>query len=270
MHHITICRIQRNKERLSALHIPSLASRIAPESKGIHKKRKDPQKKKTEEVGGFRRSSRIRAKVEDDVVVKTETVEDEFERLLGEFIIDGQCPKCSKVYQKGHRRHLLNCSGAPAPPSRSRIDRQLLTGLSEEDKKNERKKMLARMSALSLSGLDEFTDDFATIGVYGSTGRRYVVTFQDGGDSLEYKDFPRKCQCIDSRCRRRDCKHICLVMQLLGIDLDISREEFNATWRNLVNDNMKDLIIGEADLDDIPCTIPEGKNASVGRKFLDT
>lgn len=270
MHYMTPCRIQKNKERLSALHIPSLASQLVPENTEIHKKRKDHHSKKIRQGDGTRRSSRLRAKVEDDIVVKEETVEEEFERMLGEFVIDGQCPKCSKLYQKGHRRHLLNCSGLPAPPSRSRIDRQLLTGLSEEDKKNERKKMLARMSALSLSGLDDFTDDFATIGVYGSTGRRYVVTFQDAGDSLQYRDFPRKCECIDSRCRRRDCKHICLVMQLLGIDLDISREEFNATWRDAVNDNMKDLIIGEHDVDDIPCTMPESKNANVGRKFLDT
>ena len=265
------CRIQRNKERLSALHIPTLATRVAPVKKTVHKRKSDVRKKENEEDPGARRSTRLRAKVEEGIAVKKEeeeTVEDEFERILGEFIIDGACPKCSKIYQKGHRRHLINCSGQPAPPSRSRLDKQLLLGLSEEDKKNERKKMLARMSALSISGLDDFNDECATIGVIGSTGKRYVVTFQDAGDSLEYRDFPRKCQCIDSRCRRRDCKHICLVMQLLGIDLDISREEFNATWRNAINDNIKDLIIGVQDMDDIPYTMPEGKNAKIGQRFL--
>lgn len=273
-------RIQRNKERLSALHIPALATRVVPEKKKTSKKNKstsDGNKRKAEKTieEGTRRSRRLQGKTEDGVSVKTEehqemTAEEEFEKLLGEFIIEGKCPKCLKMYQKGHKRHLSTCSDRPEPMSRSRLDKQLLHGLSEEEKKNERTKMLARMSALSLSGLDEFNDDFATIGVFGSTGRRYVVTFQDASNSLAYKDFPRKCECIDSRCRRRDCKHICLVMHLLGIDLDISPEEFNATWREAINDNIKNLIMAEDDADDIPHTIPEGKNASIGRRFLES
>lgn len=241
---------------------------------GTGAKRKANHQDREADSVGTRRSRRLLSKSEDNVIIKNEDdyedldARDAFDKILGEFIIDGRCPKCHKIYQKGHKRHLDTCKGSQEPTSRSGIDKKVLNGLSEEDRKNERKKMLARMSALSIDGLDEFHDDFATIGVIGSTGRRYIVTFQDSKGSFEYKDFPRKCQCIDSRCRRRDCKHICLVMHHLGIDLDISPDEFNSVWRQSIEDNIKELLKGEDDID-VPVTIPEGKNASIGRKFLE-
>lgn len=35
-----------------------------------------------------------------------------FERELGEFVVSEQCPRCGRVLQRGHRRHLQACPGA--------------------------------------------------------------------------------------------------------------------------------------------------------------
>ena len=31
--------------------------------------------------------------------------------LQAAFVIDGECPKCGRVVQKNHKRHLSRCSG---------------------------------------------------------------------------------------------------------------------------------------------------------------
>jgi hypothetical protein len=236
------------------------------------KKRKIKQEEPDETAPeGVRRSRRIQVKEENfDNLAEVETEEDRFLNLLGGFIISGECPKCSRIFEKGHRRHLLSCRGPVTEATkRVKLDREILQDLNPEEKADERKKMLKRLSALSMAGLEEFNDGYAKIGVYGSTGRRYTVTFSDAkNDGVQYKDKPRKCECIDSKCRRRDCKHICLVMQHLGIDLDIPPDEFNKTWRESVEENMK-LLADEGD-GYIEYTVPEGKNEAIGRKFLET
>ena len=35
---------------------------------------------------------------------------------------------------------------------------------------------------------------------------------------VELSDEKRKCQCVDHRCRKHDCKHIRLVLKSLGIE----------------------------------------------------
>lgn len=44
-------------------------------------------------------------------------------------------------------------------------------------------------------------------GVTGSTGNPYIVTLTDSA---------RKCQCLDHRMRKHDCKHIRLVLNSIG------------------------------------------------------
>lgn len=56
--------------------------------------------------------------------------------------------------------------------------------------------------------------------VIGSTGNHYVVSLSDGG--------VRKCQCMDHRVRKRDCKHIRLILGRLGIAADSSDD-----WRQV-------------------------------------
>lgn len=57
-------------------------------------------------AGPQRRSSRLVKKREDE----NEAAENEA-TILAQFIISGDCPKCSKVIQKGHKKHLANCEG---------------------------------------------------------------------------------------------------------------------------------------------------------------
>jgi hypothetical protein len=50
---------------------------------------------------------------------KAESEEDRFDRLLGQFIVTEDCPKCGTYLTRGHRAHLRQCRGpvtaAPAP-----------------------------------------------------------------------------------------------------------------------------------------------------------
>lgn len=54
-----------------------------------------------------------------------------------------------------------------------------------------------------------------SFGVKGSKGNIYRVVFCDKG---------RSCACMDYRLRRRDCKHIRLVAQQLGVELGSGNE----------------------------------------------
>eukprot|EP00879_Flechtneria_rotunda_P013620 GHRR01014226.1.p1 GENE.GHRR01014226.1~~GHRR01014226.1.p1 ORF type:complete len:214 (+),score=83.51 GHRR01014226.1:212-853(+) len=51
-------------------------------------------------------------------------------------------------------------------------------------------------------------EPYATFIVIGSTGNHYVVKL------IGHK---RSCTCMDHRIRRRDCKHICLILKQLGV-----------------------------------------------------
>ena len=64
-----------------------------------------------------------------------------------------------------------------------------------------------RISELELSGLISCSkDEGAKFIVIGSTGKNYEIVLTDD---------KRKCQCLDHRLRRRDCKHIKLVLRQL-------------------------------------------------------
>lgn len=214
-----LCSIQRNRDRLRALGIPKLAKKLdslvdsgqtkAPKPKNKRKHKSKAVKLEEDVIRiGPRRSSRLQVKSENPDEEK-ETVEEKFNRQLGEFLVNETCPKCGKVYQKGHKRHLINCSGPKSEQSRiASRDRELLSELNEEDLKDERKRMLARTKALNLDGLVDFNKEAATFIVIGSRGDPY---------SIKLSNSKNTCTCLDHRFRRHDCKHILLVLSQLGI-----------------------------------------------------
>lgn len=211
--------------------------------------------------GGARRSKRIRD-IESRPKEVEETAEAKYERQLGEFIVDGECPKCGKIYEKGHRAHLLSCGGPRAPSSTkgySAMDRKLLADLTEEDKKDSKKRMLARMKALALSGLVDFTPEAAKFIVIGSKGDPYTVTLADE---------KHKCTCLDHRFRRHNCKHICLVLSQVGA---LENPEM---WHSAVEAQMEELIArgeqGEDGEDGMPpvAPAPRDKEAEEAMKFV--
>jgi hypothetical protein len=201
--------------------------------------------------GGPRRSSRLR-----DAASRPppETSEQRFERELGEFIVDGSCPKCGRLVERAHRAHLESCAGAKAAAAGySKADKAALAGLTEEERKDERKRTLARMSALELSGLVEFTLTAATFIVLGSRGDPYTVTLADE---------KHRCTCLDYRFRRHNCKHICLVLSQVGA-LDAP-----ATWHAAVEGSLDALARAGAKEAPFPDSVPEDKAAEMATKFL--
>lgn len=192
-----------------------------------------------EQQPGVRRSTRIRnpptrAKTHIKTEEEQEKEEEEFEEALDQFEDDNVCPRCQRVIKKGHRYHLMNCTGHPEPkPSRatyrgySAMDRELLADLTEEEKKDEKKRLKARMKALSLSNLINYSDEKAEFIVLGSKGDPYMITLND---------TKHKCTCLDHRFRRHNCKHICLVLSELGV-LDAPED-----WKRGVDEKMDELI----------------------------
>lgn len=94
---------------------------VAPERKQATPKAPRVKREKREEAaeeGGARRSTRLRgaaAKKERE----EEAEEARLERELGEFIVDGECPRCGKVFERGHRAHLAACTGVRPKPERA-------------------------------------------------------------------------------------------------------------------------------------------------------
>lgn len=271
--------MERNRERMLALGLPAIVRTIEglagvpakPPAAKRPKKEKKPAAPKIkaepsaeeegEAEGGPRRSARIRGAV-TRVKEEEEAAEERFERQVGEFIVDGTCPKCHRVYEKGHRAHLRACEGPrPAPGDGtargySAMDRELLAELSEEERKDSKKRMLARMKALSIGNLVDFTPEAAKFIVIGSKGDPYTVTLADE---------KHKCTCLDHRFRRHNCKHICLVLSQVGALEDPS------TWRGAVESKIDDLIKrGGEEIEDEPpvAAAPRDKSAEMAAKFL--
>ncbi|GIL42283.1 hypothetical protein Vafri_304 [Volvox africanus] len=97
-----------------------------------------------------------------------------------------------------------------AGPGRSQLDDD--SGLTEEEiaakAKQLRQREAARLRELELEGLVDFSPDIAVFVVLGSTGNHYTVRLSDER---------RSCQCMDCRVRKRDCKHIRLILEKLQI-----------------------------------------------------
>lgn len=200
--------IARNKARLQALGVTAAVQDLtntiqAP--KQPQKQKSAAQKRFSAPAGTVRRSKRLRVPDEDaentpeDNELSDEAIE------LAKFQIDGTCPKCGKVVTKGHASHLENCMGTT---KRSRSMKEYTIGelvALEADKIEKQEKKLLE---LELGGLVKVDDEKAVFLIVGSKGRQYEV---------ELSDTKRKCQCIDHRIRKHDCKHIKLLLRSLGI-----------------------------------------------------
>jgi len=268
--------MERNRERMFAMGLPSLMRTIEniagpppkpPPKKRVKKQKPAPKvKEKTEEgeeeeiEGGPRRSRRKRNTIKKE---KEETAEERFERQVGEFIVDGECPKCGKIYEKGHRSHLRSCGGPKATAGDgstkgySLLDKELLSELTEEERKDSQKKMMARTKALAISNLVDFTPEAAKFIVLGSKGDPYTVTLADE---------KHKCTCLDHRFRRHNCKHITLVLSEIG-----ALEDPDA-WKSAVERSLDNLIKMEEDgggrSGPKVAPAPTDKDAEMAAKFL--
>jgi len=272
--------MERNRERMLSMGLPSLMRTIQniagpppkpPPKKRVKKEKPAPKVKvKTEEgaeekeeeeiEGGPRRSRRNRNAIKKE---KEETAEERFERQVGEFIVDGECPKCGKIYEKGHRSHLRSCGGPKATAGDgstkgySLLDKELLSELTEEERKDSQKRMLARMKALAISNLVDFTPEAAKFIVLGSKGDPYTVTLADE---------KHKCTCLDHRFRRHNCKHICLCLSQIGA------LENPTTWKGAVERSLDELIKmeegGGGGSGPKVAPAPKDKDAEMAAKFL--
>ncbi|PRW59134.1 DNA-dependent metalloprotease WSS1 [Chlorella sorokiniana] len=231
--------IDRNRERLLALGIPSLVKELQAQA-GAAAAAAKPKKPKIKREEGqprgrqaaaaaqqpTRRSSRVREAAEHPKP-KPETAEERFERELGEMIVEETCPRCGKAISRGHRAHLLACDGERPPRQPRPSDREELAELTEEERKDVFKRTLARMKKVHLDGLMELNSEVAKFAVLGSTGNHYTVTLADDKHT---------CTCLDFRFRRHHCKHICAVLSSLSI-LDQP-----AGWRAAVDSRMDELV----------------------------
>jgi hypothetical protein len=84
---------------------------------------------------------------------------------LGEFKIDGACPRCGRVYTSGHAKHLANCKGEQKPNKLSLAE---LVQLEVAKIEKQEQKLLE----LELGGLIDLTEEAAVFMVIGSKGQR--------------------------------------------------------------------------------------------------
>ena len=169
----------------------------------------------------------------------------EFVLAVEAFKASGVCPKCQSKLQRAHERHLLNCRGPTEDTIRRNNEREVMDSLPPDVRTSktmdaQTKKLMARLRKVKISGIqkEKKKDDEVVFIVAGSTGRGYEVIIRDGYRNGEYSNFPRKCNCVDARTRRHDCKHCSAVILALGFDLDVSDEEWNMTWRDNLEDNL--------------------------------
>lgn len=207
--------VRRNLERMQALGIPNTKremERMEEEEK--QKIRKQKRKRKAtgkthpvDETKTYHRpvtrsqglpSRRSTRSDKRDAAKREQELDD----ALGQFLVDGTCPKCKRVYERNHRRHLMKCTGKIRPaPSKEEI---------EMKKQQHVQRSASRMMQLLFDGVVSFDGEVAKFSVIGSSGNTYTLTFSD--------HKRRRCTCPDHRFRHRDCKHILLAMKVLGIE----------------------------------------------------
>eukprot|EP01024_Parvocaulis_polyphysoides_P058613 TRINITY_DN6310_c0_g1_i1.p1 TRINITY_DN6310_c0_g1~~TRINITY_DN6310_c0_g1_i1.p1 ORF type:complete len:297 (+),score=31.38 TRINITY_DN6310_c0_g1_i1:105-893(+) len=204
--------IQRNRERLEALGISMALEDLRNEVEiQSQKNKKRKLNKSKESVKPSRTSKRLSNQKE-----QKEAEEEKLNLELGRFIVDGVCPRCRKVVTKGHKSHLQSCSGVVREPKQLTV--QQMIEYEEVEKR--------RLRDLELGGLVDINHIATVFMVIGSTGNHYLVRFLNSGE--------RKCQCPDHRIRKRDCKHI----QLLLADLEV--EEQPSKWKEALEKKMRD------------------------------
>jgi len=245
-------RIALRDAELRKLGIPTLVGHIiatATEAKTKKAKPKKPKKPTTtttkqQQPATIRRSSRL---LEASQNPQEETTEQRYQRELGEAIVNEQCPLCHAVLLKGHAAHLQSCTGERKrkPPSVSKREAEEFAELTEEERRDSHKRMMVRMKALELAGLINCDQDEAVFQVQGSKGTPYIVRLNNDKHG---------CTCLDHRFRRHNCKHICLVLQQLGIlddgDGVGGKRHPQEAWRTAVHDRLDQLLTNQHEHDE--------------------
>lgn len=122
--------IAENRRRMLALGIPSLVKELGgtagrggkggakPTAKRAKREVAHPQRgASAADEAPSRRSSRLQEAAEHPKP-QPETAEERFVRELGEFVVEGACPRCGKVMETGpkaQKAHLLDGAGRPEP-----------------------------------------------------------------------------------------------------------------------------------------------------------
>lgn len=200
--------IARNRERLLALGIEDAIrglSALAPPPPPPPKKKQKKQERSSEPAAPSRRSDRARG-------IKAEPAGDAAEEA------ERQLARRRRIKEEEEEEEDPDAAAA------ARQARLAARGMTEAE----------RMTHLELGGLVDFTDSEAVFIVVGSTGKHYCVRFKDrraaedggggGGGKSKKKDkddgaegkMVATCECMDHRCRKRDCKHIKLSAKEVG------------------------------------------------------
>eukprot|EP00892_Ulva_mutabilis_P006976 jgi/Ulvmu1/4650/UM002_0381.1 len=224
--------IARNQARLAALGIHEAASAVE-QATSLQRKpagrdgHKAPKKRScpTEAQGNEgspprRRSRRLRGEAGAADEVENDDLAESHSQLAV-FTINGICPNCGRVVTRGHRKHLDNCSSATQRPQKPLAD-MIQAEMQKIETDN------AKLRELELGGLIGLDDDHAVFNVVGSTGKHYKI---------EFTGEKRSCQCPDHRIRKRDCKHIRLLLKSLCIENDPS--SWKSATANLIKQHPK-------------------------------
>ncbi|KAK9812653.1 hypothetical protein WJX72_001341 [[Myrmecia] bisecta] len=243
--------IARNRARLLALGIPAAADALAATVQ-LPKKQKKARVKKEPQA-----PTRASARLQHESPQSPEDVASE----LALCMIDGECPRCGKVMERGHQAHLARCSAVRQPKAEAAEDEEEeeldeATTLAEiqAEQEERKKRQKAKLRELEMSGLIDFNDEHAVFVVLGSTGTHYKVTLSEEAKAA--------CQCMDFRIRRRICKHQRLVLGQLGLPEDSPKG-----WRQAVADQM-DTLVEEAHDHGLDSEVPAPpkKKVKQGRK----
>ncbi|KAI3438626.1 hypothetical protein D9Q98_001048 [Chlorella vulgaris] len=226
--------MERNRQRLMSLGIPALKRELEEMGSRAAVPREVKKRQRVKPKGHIqptRHSTRLQKAKEQP----KESASERFERELGEFVVSEQCPRCGRVLQRGHRRHLQACPGAlqerpaaAAARAEPRPRDAAMEDLDAEERQDQHRRLLARMSQLHLEGITELSEIAAKFVVLGSARNHYTVTLTDPSHT---------CTCPDYRFRRHDCKHISLCLQQLGVFETPHRE-----WKAAVEARMSELV----------------------------
>ncbi|GAB4817013.1 hypothetical protein N2152v2_004059 [Parachlorella kessleri] len=259
--------IQRNRERLMALGIPTLVATLQKTAGASAAGARPKQRKKRPKQDGKAATTRQDAAPEELSLRRSSrlrqqhlTEQERLEAHVEQCTAAGMCPRCGEeVAADVARAHVEGCEGrsqmAPAElregaPRVRRVDVEM----TEEERRDARKRTLARMKQLSLENLVDFTEEHAQFVVLGSTGSHYTVTLADDKQT---------CQCMDYRFRRHQCKHICLALSHLGILDDPSG------WHQAVEAKLEELMrVGAGDKDHPELQPPPGKKTEEALRYL--
>ncbi|CAG9463679.1 unnamed protein product [Pedinophyceae sp. YPF-701] len=229
-------RIARNREILMSMGLQEAVKglkdvvaqgKAKPTAAASKKRKRVKRENKAQTKGPVRRSKRIAQ--DEDTAARIEASGAAPGSDLALFIAHGTCPVCGTADVASLddfdalRAHLDACE-APIELQAEAAPRTPRPGRSLEE----------RMAELEQGTLVDWDPEFAVFIVVGALRKQqkkgrmvmarnhYKITLSDDG---------RKCECMDHRIRKRDCKHIHLTLRTLGL----TPETDFADWRGAVD-----------------------------------